>query len=513
MVNSTPPSASPASARDGAKLALVPDPAAAADDDLLGQFRRGQQVRPLTPAQRRFVWCAGLQLTFLPWAVGTMHLWSQLVSAALAVLTFAAVPVARVQGWSGVARRLARWPLFWLGLLWLAYTAIGGLNPATRWVQSGPRWWLVPVEYVAWLPASVDVPWTIGGPWRVLLIHGAAFVFGCAVWLAAERRRVGRALLLMVAMNGMLIAAVGLAQRLHLMPFPVDWLRPADAGPLPGYAFGTFVYKNHAGAYLLVALIAAVGLAGWYHEQADRSGEKSNPSGLLALGALVMLAAIVVSHARGATLTALALVLLWLVGFVALAWRRGGFRLQVALLAVGLAGGLIVTSAGALDYGAAWDRMEQGLADGGDRSLESRRAATAATLRLAADHRGWGSGAGSFPFVFPPYTMGNPLLMGPDPSRPLWWQQAHNDPVQVWAEYGVVGSMILATAILIWLVPALRPGRYLQAGDAVLLTGFVAVLVYSSFDFPLQCPAVLVSFLAIPALGNAPRHGSALRRT
>jgi hypothetical protein len=226
---------------------------------------------------------AGIHLIFTSWAVGTMHLWSQAVALGLAALVFASTPTGR-DGWAGNWRRLVRFPIFWLGVLWLLYAVLGALNPHATYVREGNRWWMVFREPIAWLPQGVEVPFAVGGPWRTLMIHAGVILFGLAVWLAARRRRSGRVLLMTLALNGLVLAVVGIAQRTGYLGFFVAGLRPSDAGPLPAYAFATFIYKNHAGGYLMLALTAAVALAGWYHDHARARGKKSNPSGMLGLG-------------------------------------------------------------------------------------------------------------------------------------------------------------------------------------------------------------------------------------
>src|SRR5262249_2930567 len=44
---------------------------------------------PLPDAERRFLAILGVHLCFLPWALGTMHPWSQWTSLALAAVGFA----------------------------------------------------------------------------------------------------------------------------------------------------------------------------------------------------------------------------------------------------------------------------------------------------------------------------------------------------------------------------------------------------------------------------------------
>jgi O-antigen ligase len=216
------------------------------------------------------------------------------------------------------------------------------------------------------------------------------------------------------------------------------------------------------------------------------------------------LAAIVISYARGATLTTAVLVLLWLVGWAIVEWRRQTRQPWIIAISGLVLLGVVYSSVGVLDYQGAWDRIETGLAGGGDLSVQTRRASASATLTMAADHQPWGVGAGAFAFTFPTYAQRDPMLWG-NPQAPNWWQQAHHDPIQFWAEYGVLGCTLILAGFLVLAWQFYRAQAWRRPLPLTLLSGLVACLFYSSLDFPLQCPAILVTLALLAALVLAER--------
>src|SRR6266851_10165805 len=104
---------------------LAPD-TAAMTPTMRGQFPSTPAQAPRASRRERVVTgLAGSALVVPPWLVGTADLWAQWVTCALAVLAFGALftPVFDYRSWppspsSGVVGgRLARFPVFWLGLV------------------------------------------------------------------------------------------------------------------------------------------------------------------------------------------------------------------------------------------------------------------------------------------------------------------------------------------------------------------------------------------------------------
>lgn len=109
-----------------------------------------------------------------------------------------------------------------------------------------------------------------------------------------------------------------------------------------------------------------------------------------------------------------------------------------------------------------------------------------------------GSGAGSFPVIFPYYVTAD-LGEG-------FYEHAHNDYFEFWGELGVVGCFPLLVAVLLSLIAAFKSlGRMdhslAKAAGFASLMAIISLLIHSTVDFNLQMPAnasTYVTFLAMP---------------
>jgi hypothetical protein len=213
-----------------------------------------------------------------------MHLVQQCFSLGFALLGFAVslTPRTYTAEETGAAGfklipwpKLIRFPIFWLGLLLLIYIALQAMNPAWAYQTDGKVFWMSAIRSRSWLPVGVEVPFGKWGPWRMLMIYATAWLTVCAIWTGVTRRRTVQLLLGAVAINGLLLGLFGIIQRFFgngKIYWYYDFPR---AGP-----YSTFVYKNHAGAYLFITLVVTCGLAGWFYLRGLRRMEKSNPSGI-----------------------------------------------------------------------------------------------------------------------------------------------------------------------------------------------------------------------------------------
>ena len=111
----------------------------------LEHFRAKTKRLKIHPTEVLLLWVVSAHLVFLPWAIGGMRLWGQLTSLALALLSIvlALAPRRYAQEHTGsnsfrlvMWPRLARFPIFWLGLLLLGYVTAQGMNPAWIYVQN-----------------------------------------------------------------------------------------------------------------------------------------------------------------------------------------------------------------------------------------------------------------------------------------------------------------------------------------------------------------------------------------
>jgi hypothetical protein len=478
----------------------------------LAAFREQQKSVAIHPLEIALLWVMSAHLVFLPWALGGVRLWAQVPSLALSIIAlFVALSPRRYtsEQTGGAAftlrplPKLFRFPIFWLGLALLGLIVIQAVNPAWEYRTDGRLWWMRRVNNIAWLPSGVDVPFIQvpgapqGGPWRNLIVYASAWMTVCAAWIGFTRRRSLQRLLLVLAINGVALALLGLGERLAHVPY-------LDLFELPPGAtwFSSFIYKNHAGAYLDLSIAVTCSLGAWYYFRGVRRFEKSTPGGIFAFLATIIGVAVVISFARGATLTMLVYLCLAAGGFILhqLFFAPKVSRKPIVVIALLVIFGFFLKMGlGAVNTGEAWNRMKLGFENGGDLSLRMRFAATKASVDMLEDHWGLGIGSGSFPYLFPKYQKAYPELHGYpwDRNRAQFWPHAHNEWVEFPNELGVPGMLIILTAFGWYALALMRNYFWENPMSIVLVLGLIAVLLYSYWDFPFQCPAILITWLVL----------------
>lgn len=471
------------------------------DTDLqrpLDHFRANKKRLEIHPTEKAVLWVVCLHLVFLPWALGAMAAWSQWTSLGLALVGFALALVPRnyTEDHTGTHSfrlvmwpRLAKFPLFYIGLGLLALVVIQALNPSWIYETNGKSWWMRAIPHTAWLPTGVEVPFAKWGPWRILIIYGSAWLTLCTIWVGLTRRRSLQNLFIVVAGNGLLLAVFGIAQRMlgngKLFWF---WKSPNDA------FFSSFIYKNHGSAYLLMMLAVTCGLAAWYYLRGLRRLEKSNPSGIFTFFATCISVAILTSYARGATLIMLVFLAICVVVFIGhqLVMKNTTRKPIVAVVLMLVFGFFLKTGMEALNTREAWTRLQAGL-DRKELSLESREWATAASLDMLKDHWKSGVGAGGFGFIFTIYQHRDPRLS----STPQLWQHAHNDVLEIPIELGLTGIVLILAAVGYLLVGLVRSVFWENPLSGCTVLGAGLLVVYSWWDFPFQCPAILITWCTL----------------
>jgi len=435
-------------------------------------------------------------LLFQPWAIGGLKVWAQFVSLALAAGAFAvALPSRRTDDGLGVlhpVRLVVRSPFFWLGVALFGYVAVQALNPAWTWKRSATHWWLEPATAIRWLPSGVDAPFAEMNGWRALTIWGSPFLAGLAVWAGVMRRQSLQWLLTIFIVNAVAVAALGLAQRVTGTD-KLFWVIPSTAG------FASFSYRNHAAAYLLVALALTFGLAMRHHLHALNHLRRSHRAPLYLLFALAIGAALFASHSRSGLVAGAALALGLAVAYAMLLWRRGALRVGVLVffgtLALGVGGWLVMlASQSGTVRRLAELRTEQGAASFMVRVLGAEMA-----RQMFVEHPAFGVGAGGYRHLELRYGSSYPAL-GVDVRffydatvdiRRFRMNDAHNDHLQLLAELGLVGAAFVYALLAAGL--AALTARHRRAHPLALaqLAALLLLLALAVFDFPFLNPAVL----------------------
>jgi hypothetical protein len=442
------------------------------------------------------LWVVAVHLVFLPWAIGGMRPWSQWISLVLSIagMIVALLPrayTAEHTGWSAYrmlpAAKLLRFPIFWLGLAMLTLVTIQALNPAWEYHNDGKTWWMQRIPNIAWLPASVRVPFAKWGPWRQLIIYSSAFLAVCSIWIGFTRRRTVQRLFIILAANGIALSALGLAQRVTGTN-KIFWIRESENVSF----FGSFVYKNHAGAYLDLMLAIACGLGGWYYVRGLRRLEKSNPSGVFAFFATCIAASVLVSYARGATFVMLIYLCLLVGIFIVHQWRlpAASRRPIIAIAMILLFGYFLKTGLEALQSDIAWDRLKQAVS-GQDLSVHSREVADQASFDMLRANWKMGTGSGSFEFLYPIYEQHYPEI------TTVLWRHAHNDVLELPIELGIAGVLIVLGGFAYWTLALIRNFSWQNPLSGAVLLGCLGVLGMSWGDFVFQNPAILITWCSL----------------
>lgn len=430
-----------------------------------------------------------------------MHVWSQCLSFVLALAGFviALLPRDYTEASSGEGSfrlipwpKLTRFPIFWLGLGLLLYILVQALNPAWTYVQRGGSWWMQSIGHIAWLPSGMHTPFVKASPWRSLLIYGSAWLVVCSLWVGFTRRKTLQIFLAVLSVNGFALGLFGVIQRFAGNgAIYWTWL-PRDAVP-----FASFIYKNHAGAYLDLTLAITCALATWFYIRGQRRLEKSNPSALFAFFALFIALTVVLSLSRGAALAMLVFLALLFLGFLLRQIRqpREARRPLIALMLVAFF--LLFAGIGSvtLNIDQAWDRMEL-LLETGNPTVESRFLATQASWDMLKDHWVKGLGAGSFQFYFPVYQQHFPAIFNYSGGR-LFFEYAHNDILQIPIELGLFGILVIAACFVYWITRLLRNSAYTNPPALILILGCLMTVGHSWVDFVFYNPAVLITWCAL----------------
>jgi hypothetical protein len=447
----------------------------------------------LDPLEIALVAVTAAHLCFLPWALGSMHRWSQLVSLGFALTGFVLSLCSRAGG-DGVflpASRLRRFPVFWAGLAMLLYIAIQGLNPAWSYARNADSWWLVPVAHLAWLPSGVQAPFAQSNPWSALVVFGSLWLLVCSVWVGLTRRRSYRLLFTALVANGFLLALLGVLQQL------TDTKRIFWAYlPSNGSFIASFIYRNHAGPYLNLMVALAVGLGFWHYQRSQRQLEKLNSAVIISFLAVFVSIMVVFSYSRASIGVLLAFTLFIACSLVARRYferaHSSRYRTNLFILIAVFTGflGICLVS---LRAERVWQRFAM-IATEPAGSIGIRNVAREASNEMLRDHWMLGWGAGCFRYGFPLYAQKHPEIYHSSSGKLMFWEHAHDDLLEFPIEFGVVGLIppIYALGCAAW---QLSRRRFWRNGVSLPLVLVCTLLVGHSFvDFVFQNPAILLTW-------------------
>jgi hypothetical protein len=448
---------------------------------------------PLPAQEAALVGIATLDLVFLPWAVGTMHVWSQLVSLGLSVAAFAVALLPRPgpQPANRPLSRLLRFPLFWAGLVVLAYVSIQALNPSWLFETDSKSWWLVPERHNPFLPSGVDAPFARSSPWRAMVVFGPSWALVCAVWSGFLRRQSYRLMFGAVASSGALLALMGLVEQMT----SADLIFWAYKPPPTSNFVASFIYRNHAGAYFNLVIAVAVGLAGWHWRRAQRKLEGPGAAVAFGFAAALVGTAVVFSASR------MSIVLLVAFTFMAALWpafrnfsesdscrpRRTWVTLAIPTICALAIGWVSFEASGV------WERFAE-LVASPTASLRFRTIAREAAGNMLSDRWALGWGAGCFRYGFPLYAQHYPEIYFSPLDGRKYWEHVHDDLLEFPIELGAVGMIPIAAALGFVGWRLLRARFWRNPVSLCATVGCLLTLSHAWVDFVFQNPAVTATW-------------------
>jgi O-antigen ligase len=286
--------------------------------------------------------------------------------------------------------------------------------------------------------------------------------------------------------------------------------------PLQGqgnFIFGPFVNRDHFGFYMLMVTPIAFGVvAEAYRRYRSRVGSRANlrrqmiglssPDGLTlmyaSVPALAAVGALIATTSRGALLAFLGSLV---VATLFVSRRRSAAAAVAALLTLavlawfGLGRVHERMNAAAADASGRTVVWEDTLRRMGGRWLAGSglntfdRAMSGATAWALPDGASPWSGPYETSFVGLPHA-GYRFIQ--DAPGMFWYGQAHNDYVQILAETGAVGLLLMVSAFLC--------GWSAVRSDAWLLAALVGPALHAFLDFGFQLPAVVALYVSLAAI-------------
>ncbi len=325
-----------------------------------------------------------------------------------------------------------------------------------------------------------------------------------------QTRRKIRHLYLTIVGVAFIMALIGIMQKLSGTS-SIYWLRDA------GYAsfFGPYLNRNHFAGYQVMAICLCLGLLflqpddgsrdalhTWRHRLLWLFGLLSQWQGILVYALALMTSALFLSLSRGGILS----FLLGLTMFGVLTHKhlkRSGHRM-VLMIALGAMVGMVLF----LGSASFLQRISEITHGREDLTWGERLPVYKATWRMAQDFPVLGVGYEAFSVIFPRYQ--------PESVR-LHYLQAHNDLLQLLAETGWMGFVILIGGVLLLItdiVKRWRPRRepFVQVIVPAGLAALGAMAFHSLVDFNLRIPANGLLWTAVLALTFASANLSHSKR-
>ena len=449
-------------------------------------------------ADRLTEWVVWFMVIFSPWAFGTTEDWAvgvmNAAGYALGVL-FAIKSLARRADRSclesqGEPARSSRLGIRFLGgatILILAYCLVSALN--ARCVYLGDYQYKY-FPCLKWLPHSYDARLTWQAFWNYLAL--AIDFWAIRDWLKGlDRSEVAlprsgwfiprrlRTLLWVLSINGVVLAAQGLLQRV-IGGGKLLWLVEPHINKLAESQFGPYAYRSNAAQYFLLLWPVAFGF--WHLlRRGSPAARKLRMDNHLLPCILLMAIIPLISMSRAG-----AIIGIWAI-FAVIIVARGDRRTgSTVMLAASLLLGVAVLLGAYLGGEALAKRFQAGPID------LSRLEIWRNTWQAFKQSPLFGTGPGTFSTVYGFYWSGADQGIA----------QAHNDWLELLMTFGILGSALVLGALALVLAQPFGSER-LYLGRTFPRFIYVSLgncLLYAAVDFPLTIYSTLFLFVLCCAI-------------
>lgn len=429
---------------------------------------------------------AGSLLIFASWAFGGNARWVESVIMVLGgsglLLTLAEL-CRRRRTQQSLRPFLSLVPILTFSVL----VVLGSLHPSFDRTTIEGALVLLPKSTSPWLPTSAQADQSIRALLLILAVYLPCFNLSITV---RSRRALLRLLVVLVA-NAVLLAVFGSLQKLTQSP---GLYFGAVHSPNTRF-FASFIYQNHWGAYALLMLAAGWGLVFRENTSTQHRSWVQSPAFLGVVGLFFLAASAPLSASRSCTVLALAITgIAGAQGFRRMSRIRTRQGKSVGPLLATLL--LVACVLAVAAYQLAWPVMEARFADTRvqlahmkeTKSFGGRADLYRDTWLMGRDRPLFGWGLGSYPTVFTRYNSQVPI-----DRLPIYYEDAHSDWLQLFAETGCIGTLCFAAAIVIP-VYSLRKARPLGLTPKYILAGCGIILLYALVEFPFGNHAVVLAF-------------------
>lgn len=427
---------------------------------------RSHRVAHTLPSRFAFlIICVAIVMSAL--AFGTVHYWALALFnlGALGIIIFWMLDAWRL-GNLRISRNLLQLPL--IGAL-----ILGVIQLLPVWKSTGAL--------------SLD-PYST----RLVLVQLATLlVYFAATLVFVDSPHRLRLLVRTIMIFGFLLAIFGLTQ-LFTSPTKIYWIRELPQST----AFGPFINRHHFAGYMELTLALPLGLL--FAGAVDKEKRL-----LYVFIAGLMAIALVLTTSRGGIISLIAEIVF--LAIVTAIWRshrerhgrkvsrlkRIGARIgMVTALLVGLFFGVLLLG-GEFSINRFIDSVNT------DDPTTGRAHFWSVTVDIIKHHPYLGTGLGAFGVIYTRYDSRNGLFR---------LEQAHNDYLQVLSDAGIVGGLLALTFVVLLFYTAVKRAKshddFRRGVALAALSGCLAVLVHSFFDFTLHTTANALLFLVCAALAT-----------